>query len=345
MSLRILIVSPFPPSIGGVSVSSERLFNNLIEEGFDVEKYNIIKYGHHPFLKIIVFFLIPFYIFFRKKYDIIHFHVPSKLRKIYVALFSPLYKSAKLIFTLHGDVKGLINDKLTVWALNKADGIICVQPGDSQKMPISLRKKSRDIPAFIMPQKITEHDIPKDILTFVKKKDSPLLLFYGAIKLQQPFYDLYGIEDLLKLFDFLATENIEFKSLMLVTYKKDDTESLSFLQRVEEFVKQKNNIKLVKSPNFSMLPLFKYADIYVRPTKTDGDSLAVRESLQMNCAVVASNCSVRPTEVLTYTTIDEFKRITAELIRNPKLCSMNPSTNYYEEIKSLYYEIATNKNI
>ena len=81
---RILIVSPFPPLLGGVSVSSERLYNNLKEDGYDVEKYNIIKFGHNPLMKILAFLWIPFYIFFRKRYDIIHFHIPSKARKIYV---------------------------------------------------------------------------------------------------------------------------------------------------------------------------------------------------------------------------------------------------------------------
>lgn len=38
---KILLVSPFPPKLGGVSVSSERLYDNLINDGYEVIRYNI----------------------------------------------------------------------------------------------------------------------------------------------------------------------------------------------------------------------------------------------------------------------------------------------------------------
>ena len=38
---RILIISPMPPLIGGVAISSGRLFDNLKADGYDVDSYNI----------------------------------------------------------------------------------------------------------------------------------------------------------------------------------------------------------------------------------------------------------------------------------------------------------------
>lgn len=345
MSYRILIVSPFPPLLGGVSVSSERLYNNLKEDGYDVEKYNIIKFGHNPLLKIITFLWIPFFILFRKEYDIIHFHVPSKARKIYVAFFMPFYKRAKVIFTLHGDVTNLISDKKTLWALGKADKIICVQKGDTAKLPHELMGKSKDIPAFIMPKNVTECDIPQDILSFAKDNSAPLLLFYGSIRLKGALYDLYGIEDVLELCAHLESHKVNFRMLMLITYNSNDTEELNFMKKIVDAVSCKKNIMLVKSPKFSIIPIYKYTRIYLRPTKTDGDSLAVREAILMNCTTIASNNAVRPKEVITYSNMEEFCSIVVDTIKTPVISETSEQLDYYNQIKDLYNETSTHKII
>lgn len=341
MSLRILIVSPFPPLLGGVSVSSERLYNNLEQDGYDVDKYNIIKYGHNPILKILTFIWVPFYILFSRRYDIIHFHVPSKARKIYVAFFKTFYKGARMIFTLHGDVTNLIKDKKTLWALSKADSIICVQPGDTEKLPHPLNEKSKDIPAFIMPKNITEEGVPEYILSFVKNNTAPLMLFYGSIRLQQPLYDLYGINDTLELCDYLETRGIHYKLLMLITYNSNDIEQRKFMEDIVKRIGNKKNIMLVKSPDFGIIPLYNYAKLYLRPTKTDGDSLAVREAIQMSCTTVASDKAIRPKEVITYTSIDELKSTVANLIERPSKIRTESLPDYYVKIKELYHEITT----
>ena len=190
---KILIISPFPPQIGGVSISSERLLQNLIADGFDVDYYRI-KFKNNRYNKKILltfkFFFIPFYILFNKKFDIIHLHVPATYRKVYISLTKKLFfKGAKTIFTLHGDVSNLLNSKLALWALSKADKIICVQKGDSQRLPAYLQKISIDIPAFILPKSINDDSIPQNVLHFCIEEDKPLIVFYGAIKLHGQYPD------------------------------------------------------------------------------------------------------------------------------------------------------------
>lgn len=68
---KILLVSPFPPKLGGVSVSSERLYDNLINDGYDVLKYNI-RFNNErfdtPLLLAIRYFWLPFYIIFHPEW-------------------------------------------------------------------------------------------------------------------------------------------------------------------------------------------------------------------------------------------------------------------------------------
>ena len=43
-------------------------------------------------------------------------------------------------------------------------------------------------------------------------------------------------------------------------------------------------------------PLFKHADLMVRPTNTDGDAISIREALYFKVPVVASDVTLRPND-------------------------------------------------
>ena len=339
MKPRILIVSPFPPIIGGISVSSERLFRNLSDDEYEVDSYNILKFGHNKYWKFFIFLLIPFYILFHKKYDIIHFHVPSRIRKLYVVFFKSWYKGAKVVFTLHGDVTNLIHDKMTIWALNKADKIICVKNGDSNKMPLQIKEKSCDIPAYIRPKNISHINTPSAVLEFINKGGDPLLVFYGRIHLAQDLFDLYGIEDVLNLCDYLDSIELKYRLLLLIDYNNTNPLEVAEIQEISNKIINKQQMLLISPPNFSLMPVFKQANIYIRPTKTDGDSLAVREALSMGCAVVASDVAIRPRGAFVYSTMDEFKSLVVKLISSPMKINQDFQQDNYSLIKNLYHEL------
>ena len=337
---KILIISPFPPQIGGVSISSERLVENLSYDGYDVDYYRI-KYKkekfNNPILLILKFFYIPFYILFHQKYDIIHLHVPSTYRKVYISLTKRLFfKGAKTVFTLHGDVSNLLNSKLALWALSKADKIICVQKGDSQRLPAYLQKISIDIPAFILPKSINDDSIPQNVLHFCIEEDKPLIVFYGAIKLHGQYPDLYGISDIFNLYNHLTSKKIKMKMLLLITINNKNHEQVKFLEAKMDNIKQNDDLLIIQDPHFPMLPILKHTNIYVRPTKTDGDSLAIREALAMGCTVVASDKAKRPSGVLVYSNESELSALVEDNINIPKT-SNHIQNSFYNQIVQIYH--------
>ena len=50
----------------------------------------------------------------------------------------------------------------------------------------------------------------------------------------------------------------------------------------------------------NIITLWRNVDIYVRPTSTDGDSVAVREVIDEGTIVIASDVCVRPEGVIVY---------------------------------------------
>lgn len=338
--MRILLISPMLPGIGGVSVSSHRLLLNLKKDGFNAQAFNIRfrEMAHNtPAYLFLRFLIIPFYIIFNHKFDIIHCHVPGVLRKLYISLFKPFYHGAKLIFTIHGDAFPLVTNRFAQKALEKADKIICVKPGDSENLPSQLKSKSVDIPAFILPRIIDETYIPQSILSFCKKsKEESLLIFNGAAIVSEKYNDLYGFCDMLDAFDLLEHRG-EYKLLMVQNGVPNNQESETLMKRVKLRIKSKPNIKFVEGEEFELCPLFRYAKLYVRPTKTDGDSLSIREALAMGCNVVASNVVCRPKGVIVYNDRAQLAD-TIEYAMNQKAIHY-PTKDYYQDIKEVYTQI------
>jgi len=68
----------------------------------------------------------------------------------------------------------------------------------------------------------------------------------------------------------------------------------------------KNNILLVDiTKGVDSVAVWKQADVYLRPTNTDGDSVALREALHVGTHVVASNCTFRPDGVVLFQNRDQ----------------------------------------
>lgn len=338
---RILIISPMLPGIGGVSVSSNRLFLNLKKDGYDVDAFNIRfknRKQNKPLYLALKYFTIPFYILFQRKYDIIHCHVPGVLRKLYISLFKPFYKGAKLVFTIHGDAHPLVDNKFVKYVLRKADKIICVQVGDSAKMPDGLTEKSVDIPAFILPRVIDTTFTPKSILEFCENKgESKLLIFNGAAVVNDEWNDLYGFEDMVAAFKALESRG-QYRLLMILNGTPKNRRGEELIKKIKVLISDECSLKFVENEPFELCPLFKCADVYVRPTKTDGDSLSVREALAMGCKVVTTNVVNRPQGVFLYEKPSQLAD-TIELAIESETPAFAEQKDYYQYIKELYAKL------
>ena len=69
------------------------------------------------------------------------------------------------------------------------------------------------------------------------------------------------------------------------------------------------NVCIIKQKH-SYASLLSYSDIMIRATATDGDSLSVREALDLGVRVIATDCVDRPVGVLLFKYNDEqFERV------------------------------------
>jgi glycosyltransferase involved in cell wall biosynthesis len=304
---RILLVSPFPPYIGGVSVSVKRLYDILIKAGYEVTKYDTQLANTHlnkfKVLKFIKFLFLPLFLLIHKKFDVIHFHVSGIIPKLYVALWRGLFsRKTKFIVTLHGQAGNILKSASGVYSLDKFDRIICVKEGDCLLMPENLKFKAVEIPAFIPPAMTRTYSrLPCNLN--VPDQSSFRMLISGFIVINEKYNDLYGFLDAINLLDKLRKSGRNAELILVVLGYNFDRKMAEYLKRLKSDCIIRGLDKQVcwiEGVAMELWPLLKKVHVLLRPTKSDGDALSIRESLFLKIPVITSNVVPRPSGSIVY---------------------------------------------
>lgn len=108
--------------------------------------------------------------------------------------------------------------------------------------------------------------------------------------------DLYGIFQTLVLYEDLLQKYPNIKFVLMIGELGND----EFSGSIEKYVHRLNNHKnfIFLSGGLSQLPLLDKTIVLLRLTKTDGDSVSVKEALHFGAKVIATNIAPRPETVL-----------------------------------------------
>jgi len=274
---------------------------------------------------------IPFLIILKKilSYEIIHLHVSNVYVKLIVALYGKFLKK-KILITYHGNLNQYKGIKYTInnLSLKYAFTPIVLNKNSFEKA-VKINNKVQLITAFVPPTKITESKedkiVQNKINMFIKGNEEVICCTNGKYILDKNGQDLYGILDLIKLFN-----SLEDKYKLIIS---DPTKTYS--SEVEQMkLSLGNNIMMIKSQH-SFVNIIKQSDIVIRNTTTDGDSLTVKEGLFFSKIVLATNVVNRPKGVIIYDDIDDIKKKLFSLEkRNPAKSAFNE--NAAEDIIGLY---------
>lgn len=142
-----------------------------------------------------------------------------------------------------------------------------------------------DRPVAVLPAfsgEVMERPHPPAGLTAFRERHAPLL---AAALAPGP---IYGADDLAAAFGALQAR---LPGAGLVTFG-DGTEHPAWNGR--------GRLGLGEVEHAEALGVLAAADVFVRPTRADGDAITVREALALGCAVVASDVGHRPAACLTY---------------------------------------------
>lgn len=308
---KILVIGICPPPFGGVSVFLDRLFKMMRHCDYNVTFFDVMlpnkdvndmrKYKRYCIFELAWFLL-------KGDFSVIHLHCPSIKYFLLLLAFKKM-KKFKVFFTdynprlfpSNGKIKGMCYR----WALSRLDGLIVVAEHILrvyQEHRVALPKLVFVRHCFLPPPEAEEMRIwqsyPKEVIDFIGSRTPFLIANASAVNFFQGT-DLYGIDMCINVTAKLIRK---YPNIGFVFALANSGIYESYLARMKEVV-----FELGLQDHFMFLidqkeiwPLFKKANLMIRPTYSDGFSGSVVEALFLGCKTIASDVCERPDETLMF---------------------------------------------
>lgn len=307
---KIIIFGFIPPPLGGVSVHIERVIAYFKKSSNDVTLITC----EFRFRRL----LLPFYLLYVtiallvKQPNIIYYHaiaLPTAQYELWMLAMIKKVLKAQLILVehdprhiYHKNQRALRNYRQL---LHHVDHLVFIGTSayksyrDCYVMPASYSIES----AFLSPELDNYEGVhyPHELMNFVKQH-GPLIAMnaFGCILVDN--HDLYGIDVALESLAILKQEYSAI-GIVLVIAQKGNIDHWNKLQQLIVARNLTEHVSILLG-QYRLWPLFKYTDIFLRPTLSDGYSVSIEEALYCGVPVVASDAVARPSSVCLFKTGD-----------------------------------------
>ena len=301
---RILFIGPYPPPLGGVSVHTKRLIMLLRRNGYDVDLFDTSRNCNSSSINLLKLVQI----IFLKRYDIIHIQYYFRKYILIIFLLRNFMKFS-IYYTQHNprlftDLNKLAHNFRKKF-IEKLDYLVVV----AEHIRESYEKKNIKLPkniivrnAFLPPPLEEESEIMQTYSPKTQefiRSHKPIII---ANAWQIIFYDgvdLYGLDLCVELTLRLKKDFPKIGFLFVLANEKINIDYINKVKTKIDELCVNNNFHFITGQK-ELWPLFKLADLSVRPTATDGDALSIREALYFDCPVIASDVVGRPEGTTTF---------------------------------------------
>ena len=354
-----------PPPYGGVTVYVKRLSDQLRQDGYIVGGYYTSECkdlqiqqspyyyeteynASSPIILRALFHVIRIVknVFDIRPFSIVHYHGLENLKLLW---FLHKYCKKKVVITVHSAmVEGFY--RRTNWVnkryMRKLAEVdiqwIAVSEQVKQcmlKLPFTFFNEISVIAAYVPVPQDSSTPLSLEMRNYIKSHTQNIA-FYARSFMCNDGTDVYGFDAVLQLYvDILKHYNNTVGMVFCLSEDKDKqkidqlhskAKDLGIFGNIYWQIGAIDNINLV----------LQNVDVYVRPTSTDGDSVAVREVLDQGVQVVASDVCWRPKGVIIYHIgdSDDFVKKTMEALKKGK---SKASSNFgcYNAMKDVFDKI------
>lgn len=330
---KILLIGPYPPPYGGVSMHIKRL-KALFSGEFDidiVDESRESKKGIFNLRSLNIFK----YLYKVLKTDTVHIHSGKFLFRMLHFLAASLFFKKKII-TVHGyePGRGANIRPMDRAILNKCNKVIFV----SKELADAFKVKQYIInEAFLPPDVSNEAEIPAAVASWIeqRKTEGYKTCIANAWRLDKhEDEDLYGLDLCIMAAQKNKEDGIKAATIFVVSDGSGVIKTEQYKKMINEFSLE--NCFLIWEAPLSFIKLIMNTDIVLRPTNTDGDALTVREGLFLGKPVIASDVVIRPAGTKLFKTRDagSLAQAIAETLKEEQKGTMDSqaaSLRYYVE--------------
>lgn len=313
MKSHVLIIGTLPETagVGGVTIHIERLIKWMNSENFPVDLCDYKKISLLTQIKYII------------NHKVVHIHASHPILRFFYVIICRLTKRIAVL-TVHGDLGRF--SKLKNW-IDKVAIIFCNVPilinTKSFELARKWNKNAILVSAFIPP--IDEGFVPLYYLEQIKLQKSNGRTIYctnaSAKNYTNEGEEIYGIGFLIDYF--------KHKENAFLVISDPSGEYM------REYGQSFENILFVPEVH-SFFAILKQADIMIRATATDGDSLSIKEALYLCKPTITTNRVPRPDGVILYEYNNAESLSKALLQVGNSACSHSFSENTVLELKKIY---------
>lgn len=284
----------------------------------------------------------------RNKQTIVHCQSSSVWGLGIVAIILLLTISrAKLVYSLHSEYwvgrhlhAGRIRSLFSTFCLSRTALLIADNPRIAKDIH-SYVSRVDVITPFLPPRGELGDTVMSDYLG-LPAFDSPLLVF-NAYKLvyRDDGRDVYGLDVLLNA--YLKIKIPLTLVLLIPQLSRDQAEHIrSSVTDVPNAI-NRDRVHIVSRLDIEGWKVIAKANMFVRPTITDGDALSVREALYFGVPTIVSDCTTRPDGVVLFRTGDAddlaekiMRTIGSQFVAPPASVMDNPALVFYSAYRKLF---------
>lgn len=306
----LAIIGPYPPPYGGVTMHVRRLCRLLDEQGVDYVVYNAGSPAEEGERVVSVFshrrtWMLQYALFGQE--PAVCFLTARPMAWLAGWALAALRGKRVLVRLQNMQMierwrRSPLHKALARLTLKRMSVVVCV----NRELVAAVAglgvesKKIRMFPGFLppLPAESDRQTVAPMVWQFATDR-YPLIAANGKVAWHDKV-DLYGLDHLVELTARLKPDYPQIGTIIcLADFRPEDGRYLEELLARAEHLGVAGSL-LFKTEPGPFLPVIAIANLFVRPTSTDGDANSIREALCLGVPVVASDVAERPKDVLLY---------------------------------------------
>lgn len=305
---KLIILGTKPPPLGGVTVHILRLTemlerNNISFKFFDLRPKKKLKLNIWRYLKNFLS------IFICEKKENIHYQLNNWMEAAFLSILCRMFNK-KLVYTVHSftlNIKSVGFFKKIAIHISKKNVDLFIAPSETIKQLLIENAFSKEkitvLDTFLPPsEKELNQTVPSEVLRFVSTGDKIILANASTLYLNKNGIDVYGLDMCIQACSKI--QDVKFLyCIPMIGDQKYYQKCLAEIKRLGI----KNRFKIYNN-EVSLVSVFPYCDLFVRPTVSDSFGISVAEALLSNVPAIASDVCERAEGTVLFESrnVDDF---------------------------------------